>query len=207
MKPIILFDFDSTLFNVSALKVAIYHNLAKKLNLSNEEFKQKKDKYVASLSDQNFVPKTFVEHISQRENVDELVNEIFQTNVDYSEYLYPESLEILQQLSKSYTLGIFSEGDPDWQMEKIVKTKILSYFDQEYVFVHQNKTTKEALDLLPEGSFIIDDKPKIIEKLSTKTNITPIWLQRHNHDKPLVDSITIHSLTEIPSLLEKIIRT
>jgi hypothetical protein len=92
-------------------------------------------------------------------------------------------------------------------MEKIVKTKILSYFDQEYVFVHQNKTTKEALDLLPEGSFIIDDKPKIIEKLSTKTNITPIWLQRHNHDKPLVDSITIHSLTEIPSLLEKIIRT
>ncbi len=126
--------------------------------------------------------------------------------------LYKEVVEVLEQLSKVATLGIFSEGDTVFQHNKILQTNLQRFFSKENMFINSKK--EDILKKLVEYSnfklFLVDDKLSILAKVKA---IIPtavvIWVKRGpfaKNQEPIAgfnpDNI-ISDLKDLVSIVEK----
>lgn len=96
--------------------------------------------------------------------------------------LYDEVVQVLTQLEKVATLGIFSEGTLELQNEKLHQTNILPHFIEEHIHIVAKKEEGLKTVLYKYRNykiFLIDDKLTILQKAK---NILPelitIWIKR-----------------------------
>lgn len=96
--------------------------------------------------------------------------------------IYEEVIGVLECLRKIATLGIFSEGNSDFQKTKLTKTGIEKYFEQKNTHIVLSKLDElRSILKIYEGAktFFVDDKLSI---LFTAKKIFPesfvIWVKR-----------------------------
>ena len=96
--------------------------------------------------------------------------------------VYDEVQGVLRNLSEVAELGIFSEGETDFQKTKLNKTDIKKYFREKYVHISLNKKD-EIRNILNKYSnkqlFLVDDKLTILYELKrVLPSIFTIWVKR-----------------------------
>lgn len=104
-----------------------------------------------------------------------------QTNlVEYS--LYEEVPSVLSQLQKIAKLGIFSEGETEFQRAKLIKTQIHSQFHEDYINIVEKKeySYAEMLQRFDKSLvFLIDDKLPVLHDAKRQfRDVVTIWIKR-----------------------------
>lgn len=97
--------------------------------------------------------------------------------------LYKNVRQTLTQLGKVADLGIFSEGNLDFQLKKLHTTKIHHYFATEHIHIVDKKL--EAIENLAQkykthkNIFLVDDRLTIFPGLKNKLpNLFLIWMRK-----------------------------
>ena len=127
--------------------------------------------------------------------------------------VYDEVHSVLENLSKVAELGIFSEGETDFQKTKLNKTDIKKYFKKKYVHIALNKKD-EIRNILNKYSnkqlFLVDDKLTILYELKrVLPSIFTIWVKRGVYAKNQKEisgfkpDATVDNLKEIISLIHQ----
>ncbi|HVZ11557.1 MAG TPA: hypothetical protein VG965_00875, partial [Patescibacteria group bacterium] len=102
--------------------------------------------------------------------------------------------DVLAELAKKNTLGIFSEGNLEFQRRKLSAAGIANYFDEEYVFIYRRKLLENAILTVPQAATIVDNKYDVVSELSNVANV--VWINRESGENdPKIK--TIHSLGEL----------
>ena len=119
-------------------------------------------------------------------------------NEKFDEYLsiyekewmvFDDTIEVLEELSGKYKLGVITNGDEKQQRDKITHTGIIKYFDQIIISgeVGVAKPSKEIFDIackrmnaLPEECIMVGDKYEIDIMGAINAGLTAIWVNR-NH--------------------------
>lgn len=125
--------------------------------------------------------------------------------------VYDEVYDVLNQVSKKARLGIFSEGELEFQKEKLTKTKIKQYFKQKHTHIVEEKDTKLAEILLrykDNRLFLVDDKLTILYKAKKlMPSIFTIWIKRGIYaksQKPIDNfspDATIENLKQVVTII------
>jgi FMN phosphatase YigB (HAD superfamily) len=102
---------------------------------------------------------------------------------ELSEYiLYDEVIEVLETLGAVVKLGIFSEGDLDFQKTKLVNTLIHEHFAEEHVHIVNEKhaTITTILEKYRDDKLIlVDDKLEVLKMAKgLSQNVYTIWVKR-----------------------------
>jgi FMN phosphatase YigB (HAD superfamily) len=124
--------------------------------------------------------------------------------------LYDDVLETLIELRAYATLGIFSQGESEFQQTKLTSTKISDYFLPEDVHILLSKDedlTKVFMNYNDHKIYVVDDR---IQWLKNVKNAFPyvftVWIQqgRYAHtqdDEQYVPDATVTSLAQIKKLV------
>ncbi len=96
--------------------------------------------------------------------------------------IYEEVIDVLDNLGKIAVLGIFSEGDIDFQRTKLKETKIEKYFEQDNIHIVLNKLN-ELQGVLEKyknrKTFFVDDKLSILfEAKNMYPEVFVVWVKR-----------------------------
>lgn len=203
MKNCILFDIDYTLLNSQLFKQNFRERIAKFLNVSAEDFATVEGGYVhRDTGFTDFNPEEYIDYISK--NYDAKAQDIsrnFFNDVNFKNISYPDVIPALENLVGDYKLGIFSEGFEAFQLIKLQKSGLIKYFEPELTFIYRRKLTKESLNLLPGGCFVVDDNYYVAEALSKVGLFKPVWLNRKTEEKH-PDCETVFDLTNLRKLLD-----
>ena len=100
--------------------------------------------------------------------------------------LYEEVYDVLEELSTTVDLGIFSEGEIAFQENKLKQTNIEKYFLKEHTHIVPKKI--EAIELIikkykkENELFLIDDKLEALFVIKKHfPSIVTIWVKRGEH--------------------------
>lgn len=128
--------------------------------------------------------------------------------------LYEEVVEELGKIAEHATLAIFSQGQVEWQMNKLLKTDILKHFRKENIHISLEK--KEALkDVLGKYKdckvYLVDDRPSVLLAAKKKMpSIFAILIDRNAKtrfpEQEIVDykpDAEVASLKELIAILKK----
>lgn len=127
--------------------------------------------------------------------------------------LYDEVIPVLETLSQRYDLGIFSEGEKEFQMAKLLKTMIDKHFKAEHKHIVVKKV--DFFDsIFPAYSHkkvsLVDDKLSILKEVSDKyPSIQTIWIKRGQyaletqHLPGFAPDVTVTTLKEVLPLFER----
>lgn len=203
MKETALFDIDYTLIDSFESKIIRRNKISELSGFSVDDILDVENSYVKGDSGfTDFNPDDCIEHISKGLKIDfEKLKEIFFSNDVFTNALYLDVNNCLENIQQDYECGIFSEGFEDFQLIKLHKSGILNFFKKELTFIFRRKLTVEALELLPENCFIIDDNPSVISALVKFNKFRPIWLNRKTKEEH-GECVTIFDLTDIENVLE-----
>lgn len=125
--------------------------------------------------------------------------------------VYDEVHSVLENLSKVAELGIFSEGETDFQKTKLNKTDIKKYFKEKYVHIALNKKD-EIRNIMDKYSnkqlFLVDDKLTILYELKrVLPSIFTIWVKRgiyaknQKNIKGFKPDYEIKNLRDLPAII------
>lgn len=96
--------------------------------------------------------------------------------------VYDEVMRVLKKLSTFAILGIFSEGETDFQKTKLEKTEILKYFKEDDIHIYGDKNTNflQAIDNYKDNKvFLVDDRLDVLNSAKRKMKkIITIWIKR-----------------------------
>lgn len=117
---------------------------------------------------------------------------------------YPEVKLLLSTLSKKARLGIFSEGELNFQKEKLRKLGILQYFELDSVFIFENKQehVAEIFGSMDDNTYVVDDKKEVLNMIhEINKAIKTIWMKRGvyaQHSKSdYIPDYEISNLTDV----------
>jgi FMN phosphatase YigB (HAD superfamily) len=101
--------------------------------------------------------------------------------------LYPEVVDVLSELSKEAILGIFSEGEEEFQKTKLKTTKIDHFFHKDHMYIEKEKEKiieKIKTKYKDASIIIVDDKLPMLS-LTKKQNphAFTIWIKRGEYAK------------------------
>lgn len=204
-KKIILFDIDETLMGLDKMAIMFYEKLANQLEVTTEEIVELKEKYKSTLDrSADYLHSNlllFLKEITGKNGKE--IEDPFEDKENYKKSLHPEVKENLEKISKDFKLGVYSEGFYEYQKKKVYWSGIGEFFDEELIFITQNKSDPEFLKTLPEGAIIIDDKKEKIEKLKEFGRFELVWINRKN-DEVMDDVKTVKDLNEFADLLKQL---
>lgn len=128
--------------------------------------------------------------------------------------VYDEVHKVLEDLSKTSNLGIFSEGVLNFQKDKLVKTGIQKYFGEEYVHIVEKKdiTIEKILMKYKDDTLIlVDDKLTVLRDAKRiLPTVFTVWVKRGIYastQEPIEDFVpyaTINDLKDLVSIVESI---
>lgn len=130
-----------------------------------------------------------------------------------SEYsLYEEAIETLDVLGASIRLGIFSEGDLDFQKTKLVKTLIHDKFPQEHIHIVESKklSVVGVIEKYKDSQLIlVDDKLEVLEQAKEiSESVITIWVKRgpfaESTESKFTPDYKVSVLFELPALINNI---
>lgn len=198
MKSVIYFDIDRTLVDSMKIRELTRGGMCRELNLNRDQVNTIIHEYTGSLKHKNnFCREDMLELISQRTGIKyDLIKNAHDRAEYYEKSLFDDVIISLEKLkNKGYSLGIYSEGFIDYQMDKLKLSGIYNYFDSDKIIISRKKLTPENVDRLGE-SIVVDDWVEVIDYLSNYPQLSPIWLNRID-DKSHNKVRTIFSLSEI----------
>ena len=201
MKPIVLFDFDRTLFDTAHYGDALTEVLAELLRTNKVTLRKVMTDYVSSLaSDLEFDPDNYTKFLCDKfsfENQEILLSVFYGEGYKhwYKDYIFPEAYELINNLKNKYNLGLYSEGTQKFQNYKIESSGILKYFDIDLIFILDNKSTPVSLAKIPSSSVIIDDKKSVCQYLF-ENGMKCFWLNKKG-EPDSKDFPTVHTLLEV----------
>lgn len=95
---------------------------------------------------------------------------------------YEEVRDVLEKLNKIAVLGIFSEGDLEFQRTKLKKTAINYYFDEDNTHIVLSKLSelKRILKQYEDRiTFFVDDKLSILHDAKKMLpGVVAVWVKR-----------------------------
>jgi FMN phosphatase YigB (HAD superfamily) len=93
----------------------------------------------------------------------------------FREYIYPDALETISWLKERGPVVILSDGDPVFQIAKIVRSGLADAADGNVlVFTHKEEHLLEIGAAFPaERYLLIDDKPGVIERMTARAHELP----------------------------------
>lgn len=203
MERITLFDIDKTIFDTKTSGERISKNIGLVTKRTPEEIERINGEYKSGLdSTTDFDSNDFFREVSRQtgSNIGDLTEVLF--NPD-NFVLYPKTLTLLKKLlNEDYSLGIFSEGVPDWQMKKLILTGAIEYIDPSLIFIERRKLDLKAIKKIPNGARVIDDKKEVIETLfGVRPDLNLVWINRLNDEKIRAPKTrTIKSLDELVAI-------
>lgn len=121
--------------------------------------------------------------------------------------LYPGVKNVLEKLNNTYTLGILSQGEKEFQIKKLQETGIFELLDKDHIFITQDKhgEMEEILKNLEiEETILVDDKLEILKKakelhLKTRT----VWIKNGPYAMSTTENfIPDFTIQDISNLLE-----
>lgn len=204
MPDVLLFDIDGTLWNPRKREQVFQASLERQWGIGQNKYQEWLGEYTGSLPDSTFFnPDHWLSFLHGRlyDNAPpveekELVDLFYGRN-QFLAALYPEVLQILTTLRKTYSIGCFSQGIIDFQMMKLELTGIYPLLVGNLLFISGDKTDPEYLKLLP-ASVIVDDRPDVIEKLRVFPHLRPVWLRRSDSNYAAVETASSEYLASIP---------
>jgi phosphoglycolate phosphatase-like HAD superfamily hydrolase len=198
MKPIILFDIDRTIFNTDQFRYNYMHKFLSLMHVPAEKFEEGRTSYHNTLEKHtDFLPEDYLKHLSAFFNFPlEKLRHAYYTPDNFTQALFPDTLPALTSLSRSNTLGIFSEGYSSFQITKLKLSGIYDYFVPRYTHIHRRKLDLQIIKSLPHNCTVVDDNPEVISILTGHFGIDPVLLNR-NASSSIPGSKTIHSLLDL----------
>jgi len=197
---IVLFDIDNTLIDTKKLSFLAYADIARQTGKSFEEISKLKDEYKDSLEfNTDFYPDRLMDFLVKK--IGQPIDNPFDKKEIYVESLFEETIELLTKLKQTKRLGIYSEGFTDYQTKKLEFSGIIDFFDKDLIFIKRRKLDNESLNVIPDGATVIDDNPKVVEKLDTVKRIKTVWLNMFK-DEILQGISTIKKLSEVHDLVK-----
>lgn len=96
--------------------------------------------------------------------------------------LYDEVGEALRILSQSCEIGIFSQGENEFQREKLRQTLIHEHFKEEniHIYAQKDENLPHVLTFYKDKQvFLVDDKLEVLKLgKDLRENVYAIWLRR-----------------------------
>lgn len=124
---------------------------------------------------------------------------------------YNEVKKVLKSFSEKLDLGIFSEGEKDFQEKKLENTGIKEYFNKNDIYILQGKnlSIKKVFKKYEKNSvFLVDDKLTILSEVKTLCPfVFTVWIKRgayaENEKSPkrFVPDLEIEKLTELENII------
>ena len=121
--------------------------------------------------------------------------------------LYPEIHKMLNDLSDHATLGIISQGEEEFQRNKLIKTKIDHFFHKDHIHISldKEKLIQEISEMYKDKSLVIVDDKLSILLLAKKhmPHTFVIWIKRGEYaenQKPLpgfTPDLALNNLSEL----------
>lgn len=204
MTSIILFDIDGTLFNSKKwIDGYIKDQMNTIYGMDGAEYEAIRQEYRDQLAKPTlFKPEEFLELLHQKSRVD--INELktmLYTPRFFAGAVYEEVIPTLDQLvAKELSLGVYSEGNYQFQLSKLKYGEVATYFDPDLLFITGDKQAPEYIETLPVESMVVDDHLEITQALQRSGRCQPIWINRHSNEKdPHIQ--TIHNLADILDII------
>lgn len=203
-KAIIYFDIDKTLIDTAKLFQIITDDLISK-GVASDELRDTIEQYYLDIADNTkFNPNELIKRITKISSLKTpALKRIFFKKKHFSEALFPEVKECLNRLSKSYTIGVFSQGTKDWQMAKLQLSGIDRYVDPKLVIISPDKASGDVVATLKQEATVVDDKLAIIRTLANwRKDLKLFWLDRyHTETSPSKKYTTISRISQLEEML------
>lgn len=197
---IVLFDIDNTLIDTKKLSLLAYTDIVKQTGKTFEEISKLKDEYKDSLEfNTDFYPDRLMDFLVKK--IGQPIDNPFDKKEIYVESLFEETIGLLTKLKKTKRLGIYSEGFTDYQTKKLEFSEIIDFFDKDLIFIKRRKLDNDSLNVIPDGATVVDDNPKVAEKLDTIKRIKAVWLNMFK-DEIFEGISTIKKLSEVHDLVK-----
>jgi FMN phosphatase YigB (HAD superfamily) len=120
--------------------------------------------------------------------------------------IYDEVVDVLTEVAIVATIGIFSEGELDHQLSKLLNTDIKKHFNDNHVHIFTKKLDALAEVLLKyknETLYFIDDRLDVLKGIKeTDPGIYTIWIKRGIHAETLPNIPGFKPDTEVINLRE-----
>ncbi len=172
-KTVILFDIDHTIFNTVMFANDVYEKNYKSID---------KEIFYKSLEE---IRVNLKQALSEKNTITSNIASSLWHQAGLGQNFYEETVEVLEEISKMVTVGIFSKGDERFQKEKI---KSLSrFFNEDNINITLDKYKK-----LPEiikkhkndKLVIVDDILKVLHTVKTlNKDIYTVWIKREVSNK------------------------
>jgi len=164
------------------------------LGITLEEYRDTQNGYLNTLEKStDFLPVKYLRHIAHTYSYPfQKLHDIYYNPELFRASLYPDTIPALDKLKLKNTLGIYSEGNHDFQITKLKLSGIFDYFDPNFIFIHRRKIDPVIISSLPENTTIVDDRTDVIDSLSQYANLSLVWLNRKdNSQHPFIQTVNI----------------
>lgn len=205
MKKIIFFDIDGTLFNVPLFISLFHENLIDQFGFTNQDVESLKALYDQVKKEQGyFLPSLFLDKINNnfpsvnREELDKSFH-----SIDLFEKSVYKDTSNIKSLANLAILGIFSQGDENFQKKKI--DFMSSLLDRENIYIFPNKVneTKQIFDkYIDFDIYLVDnDLSLLLEVRKINPSVNVILIDRNGQFNDNKDITNIKDLNELESVL------
>lgn len=201
-KPVILWDFDGTLFDTVSQKLMLVQQL--ETIIPNPDILWMMEK---ALRDQpHHIVATIHQFCIKHDLIDKAddIQNIF-VNQEFKRFVYPEAVAALEKLKENSTPCIFTQGDVSYQQIKIHGAGLANQFEFFYV-------SKDKISLIPEivGFFAdrpiwyVDNQHKYLARaVEQDKTIRTVWINRYE-DQASSDfqpDYILPNLTNLPEIV------
>lgn len=205
MKKIIFFDIDGTLFDVSLFINLLHQKLIDRFGLTSQDISKLKILYDEVKKENGyFLPSSFFSKITNHfPSVDEKgIEEIFQS-IDLFEKSVYKDTSVVKNLADLAIIGIFSQGEENFQKSKIAFLNALLNRDNVYIFPNKINQMKQAFNKYTGYEiFLVDDNLNVLTKAEDAyPNVYVILIDRNDRFGDNKGVTKIKDLNELKSII------
>lgn len=168
MKKIKVFiDFDSTLFDRSTFKKALFE-IIRQAGFSDDELEKS---YRTVYGEYDYTPWKHLEALKKikRFNESVLVKKIDKLFASAKKLLFPDSLAFLKNIDRSkFEINLITQGNKKFQKEKVKSSGIEDLFDNIYYITEEKWHYLKRLVDRFEKFFLIDDREDTTDEVAKK---------------------------------------
>lgn len=180
MRLVSLIDVDNTLLDNDAAKRDLAGGLVQALGESGAARFWAAYEEVRVEEGVVDIPRTLARALGRDASLEQRVElaEMFML-FPFAEYIVRDAFKVISHLQKRGTVVILSDGDPVFQIAKIIRSGLANAVDgQVLVFRHKEEHLLEIGAAFPGDRYLlIDDKPGVIERMRARDHELPAPLE------------------------------